>query len=98
MRSMKRSLITALALVLALFALSLPTAAQSPSTQAQTQRDARLFRLEDLRAGTEGTARTAVSGTEAGEAGVGVRGVLLGWAAPCPAASSARGGGRQVAG
>ncbi|HYX42042.1 MAG TPA: SpoIVB peptidase S55 domain-containing protein, partial [Pyrinomonadaceae bacterium] len=94
---MKRSLITALALVLALFAQALPIAAQSPSTQVQTQRDARLFPLEDLRAGMKGTARTVFSGTEPEEFGVEVLGVLQGFPAPRQSAIIARLSGNNVA-
>src|ERR1051325_3067030 len=97
MRSMKRSLMAALALVLALCTQGLPALAQSPSRPAPPQRDARLFPLEDLRAGMKGTARTVFSGTEPEEFGVEVLGVLQGFPGPRQSAIIARLSGDNVA-
>ncbi|PYS92912.1 MAG: hypothetical protein DMF64_07225 [Acidobacteria bacterium] len=96
MRSMKKSLITTLALTLALFVPS-QTPAQTTRPQPQTQRDARLFPLEDVRAGQKGTARTVFSGTEPEEFGVEVLGVLQGFPAPRQSAIIARLSGANVA-
>ncbi len=58
--------------------------------------DARLFPLEDVRAGMKGVARTVFSGTEPEEFGVDILGVLPGYPAPRQSAIIARLTGKNV--
>ena len=94
---MKRSFIATLALTLALFAPASQAAAQVTSTQTPTQKDARLFPLEDVHAGLKGTARTVFTGTEPEDFGVEILGVLQGFPAPRQSAIIARLSGANVA-
>jgi len=83
---MKKLFRSALALAFALTLLSaVSVAAQTPAQATNTkvaQPDARLFPLEDVRAGMKARAWTVFSGTEAQEFGVDIIGVLPGFPAP----------------
>ncbi|HZH90290.1 MAG TPA: hypothetical protein VEX70_06665 [Pyrinomonadaceae bacterium] len=82
---MKNLFRPALALAFALTLSAASVAAQTPAkTSAATaaQPDARLFPLEDVRAGMKARAWTVFSGTEAQEFGVDIIGVLPGFPAP----------------
>ena len=89
---MKRFLLVLVALfaISALFGSAL---AQRPAT---SDKDPRLFALEDLRPGMKGTARTVFSGTEPQEFGVEILGVLPGFPGPRQSAIIARLSGSQT--
>jgi hypothetical protein len=82
---MKKLFRPALALAFALAVSVASVAAQTPvkaTTGNVAQPDARLFPLEDVRAGMKARAWTVFSGTEAQEFGVDILGVLPGFPAP----------------
>ncbi|HEX8636387.1 MAG TPA: hypothetical protein VF703_19860 [Pyrinomonadaceae bacterium] len=86
---MKKLFRSALALAFALNVSAAFTAAQTPASTAAKATagqaavaDARLFPLEDVRAGMKARAWTVFSGTEAQEFGVDIIGVLPGFPAP----------------
>src|SRR3712207_5941510 len=81
---MKKLFYPVFALVLALASFAVSAQAQTPAaaTASATQADARLFPLEDVRAGMKARAWTVFSGTEAQEFGVEILGVLPGFPAP----------------
>ncbi len=91
---MKKSLVAALAFMLALLVPATATVAQSV---AASKTDARLFALEDVRPGQMGTARSVFTGTEPEEFGVEVLGVLQGFPGPRQSAIIARLSGANVA-
>lgn len=103
---MKRSFAAAFAaFVVALSSLApvalAQTAATPPAHTSQTvkvseQPDARLFPLEDVRAGMKGVGRTVFAGTETQEFGVEVLGVLEGYPNPKQSAIIARLSGANV--
>lgn len=64
--------------------------------QATSDKDPRLFALEDLRPGMKGVARTVFSGTETQEFGVEILGVLPGFPGPRQSAIIARLSGSNV--
>ena len=92
---MKKNLVAAFAVALALFASSFAVGAQAPAKPAAV-RDARLFPLEDVRAGMKGVGRSVFSGTETEEFGVEILGVLQGYPAPRQSAIIARLTGANV--
>jgi hypothetical protein len=82
---MKKLFRPALALAFALVLSAASVAAQTPAKAVAgnvVQPDARLFPLEDVRAGMKARAWTVFSGTEAQEFGVDIIGVLPGFPAP----------------
>ncbi len=82
---MKKLFRPALALAFALTLSAASVAAQTPAKAATgdvARPDARLFPLEDVRAGMKARAWTVFSGTEAQEFGVDIIGVLPGFPAP----------------
>jgi hypothetical protein len=89
---MKRFLIVLMALF-AIFTLSDSALAQRQPT---SDKDPRLFALEDLRPGMKGVARTVFSGTETEEFGVEILGVLPGFPGPRQSAIIARLSGSNV--
>jgi hypothetical protein len=89
---MKRILLV----LLALFAISTPPRSAPGQTQATSDKDPRLFALEDLRPGMKGVARTVFSGTEPQEFGVEILGVLPGFPGPRQSAIIARLSGSNV--
>lgn len=104
---MKRSLVAAMWLFFSLASLNLSAAAQKLADTSMSSRDARvvtvnekidarLFPLEDVRAGMKGIARTVFSGTEPEEFGVDILGVLPGYPAPRQSAIIARLTGKNV--
>jgi hypothetical protein len=95
---MKRIFAVAFALSLALATFSLSIVAQQTPAAAPVVKvaDARLFPLEDIRAGMKGTSRTVFSGTEAQEFGVEILGVLPGFPSPRHSAIIARLTGANV--
>jgi hypothetical protein len=92
---MKKNFAAVVVAALALFASSFAVGAQTPAKPAAA-RDARLFPLEDLRAGMKGVGRTVFSGTETQEFGVEILGVLQGYPAPRQSAIIARLTGANV--
>jgi hypothetical protein len=92
---MKKNLIAAVVAAFALFASASAVAAQTPAHPVPV-RDARLFPLEELRAGMKGVGRTVFSGTETQEFGVEILGVLDGYPAPRQSAIIARLTGANV--
>ena len=84
-----KSFAKVLLLALVIAVVSGIAAAQKPAGEARA-RDPRLFALEDLRPGMQGTARTVFSGTEPEEFGVEILGVLPGFPAPRQSAIIAR--------
>src|SRR6185295_13265159 len=91
MKSIARLLLTAVAIAV----LSGIATAQK-ATVVPSQKDARLFALEDLRPGMKGTASTVFSGTEPEQFGVEILGVLPGFPAPRQSAIIARLTGANV--
>jgi hypothetical protein len=89
---MKRFLLVLIALIV-IPALSLEALAQKPAT---SDKDPRLFALEDLRPGMKGVARTVFSGTGTEEFGVEILGVLPGFPGPRQSAIIARLSGSNV--
>src|SRR5918996_813926 len=83
---MKRFLLV----LLALFAISMPSRSVLGQRQATSDKDPRLFALEDLRPGMKGVARTVFSGSESQEFGVEILGVLPGFPGPRQSAIIAR--------
>jgi hypothetical protein len=76
-----KSLTKVLLLTIVMAAASGISVSQTSSVSA-TNRDARLFALEDLRPGMKGIARTVFAGTEPQEFGVEILGVLPGFPGP----------------
>lgn len=95
---MKKSFATVCALILTLLFCGPNARAQHPATIAvkDVQVDARLFPLEDIKAGMKGISRTVFSGTEPEEFGVEVLGVLPGFPGPHQSTIIARLSGKQV--
>ena len=89
---MKKFLIVLMALIV-ISTLSRSALAQK---QATSDKDPRLFALEDLRPGMKGVARTVFSGTETEEFGVEILGVLPGFPGPRQSAIIARLSGSNV--
>jgi hypothetical protein len=89
---MKKTLV----ILMALFAISMPSGSALAQSQATSDRDPRLFALEDLRPGMKGVARTVFSGTETQEFGVEVLGVLPGFPGPRRSTIIARLSGSNV--
>src|SRR5688572_13316943 len=89
---MKRFLIV----LMAVFAISMPSGSALAQKQPTSDRDPRLFALEDLRPGMKGVARTVFSGTETEEFGVEILGVLPGFPGPRQSAIIARLSGSNV--
>ncbi|MBA2526760.1 MAG: hypothetical protein H0V18_13410 [Pyrinomonadaceae bacterium] len=89
---MKRFLV----ILIALFAISMPSRSALAQRQATSDKDSRLFALEDLRPGMKGVARTVFSGTETQEFGVEILGVLPGFPGPRQSAIIARLSGSNV--
>ncbi len=89
---MKRFLIV----LMALFAISVPFRSALAQRRATSDKDPRLFALEDLRPGMKGMARTVFSGTETQEFGVEILGVLPGFPGPRQSAIIARLSGSNV--
>ena len=89
---MKRFLV----ILMALFAISMPSRSALAQRQATSDKDPRLFALEDLRPGMKGVARTVFSGTETQEFGVEILGVLPGFPGPRQSAIIARLSGSNV--
>jgi SpoIVB peptidase S55 len=89
---MKRILLV----LLALFAISTPPRSALGQTPVTSDKDPRLFALEDLRPGMKGVARTVFSGTETEEFGVEILGVLPGFPGPRQSAIIARLSGSNV--
>jgi hypothetical protein len=85
-----RNLALIVALALSLGVLKTTAAAQSPQANAKSAVDARLFPLEDVRAGMKGVGRTVFAGTEPEEFGVEILGVLPGFPGPRQSAIIAR--------
>lgn len=92
---MKKNLIAVVVAAFALFASSFAVGAQTPAKPVAV-RDARLFPLEDVRAGMKGVGRSVFSGTETQEFGVEILGVLEGYPAPRQSAIIARLTGANV--
>ena len=89
---MKRFLI-----ILMLFVVAFtPSGLALAQRQATSEKDPRLFALEDLRPGMKGVARTVFSGTETQEFGVEILGVLPGFPGPRQSAIIARLTGSNV--
>jgi hypothetical protein len=86
---MKKNLIAVVVAAFALFASSFAVGAQTPAKPVAVS-DARLFPLEDVRAGMKGVGRSVFSGTETEEFGVEILGVLEGYPAPRQSAIIAR--------
>ncbi|MBA3514760.1 MAG: hypothetical protein H0T77_10335 [Pyrinomonadaceae bacterium] len=89
---MKRFLV----ILMALFAISMPSRSALAQRQATRDEDPRLFALENLRPGMKGVARTVFSGTETQEFGVEILGVLPGFPGPRQSAIIARLSGSNV--
>jgi len=89
---MKRFLIVLMGLIV-ISTLSRAALAQKPAT---SDKDPRLFALEDLRPGMKGVARTVFSGAETEEFGVEILGVLPGFPGPRQSAIIARLSGSNV--
>jgi hypothetical protein len=87
---MKRIFAVSFSLALVLAALAIQVSAQKASTSVGSQPDARLFPIEDVKAGMKGVARTVFSGTEPEEFGVEILGVLPGFPGPRQSAIIAR--------
>ncbi|MBA3572129.1 MAG: hypothetical protein H0W34_09195, partial [Pyrinomonadaceae bacterium] len=85
-----------LVISMALFAISMPSHSALAQRQATSDKDPRLFALEDLRPGMKGVARTVFSGTETQEFGVEILGVLPGFPGPRQSAIIARLSGSNV--
>lgn len=82
--------------LLALFAISSISSSALAQRQATSNKDARLFALEDLRPGMKGVARTVFSGTETEDFGVEILGILPGFPGPRQSAIIARLSGSNV--
>jgi hypothetical protein len=94
---MKRSFVAVVASIFALLSMAVAASAQSPvKTVAASPQDARLFPLEDVRAGMKGVGRTVFAGTQPEEFGVEVLGVLDGFPNPRQSAIIARLTGANV--
>ncbi|HEV7745101.1 MAG TPA: hypothetical protein VGO56_08905 [Pyrinomonadaceae bacterium] len=91
MKSITRLLLTAVAI-----AVVSGLATAQKSTVVPSQKDARLFALEDLRPGMKGTASSVFAGTTPEEFGVEILGVLPGFPAPRQSAIIARLTGANV--
>jgi SpoIVB peptidase S55 len=87
---MKKNLALIVALALSLGVLKTTATAQNPPANAKSAVDARLFPLEDVRAGMKGVGRTVFAGTEPEEFGVEILGVLPGFPGPRQSAIIAR--------
>ncbi|MCA1642859.1 MAG: hypothetical protein LC785_13135 [Acidobacteria bacterium] len=92
---MKKNLVAVVVAAFALLASAFAVGAQTPAQPAAV-RDARLFPLEDVRAGMKGTGRSVFSGTQTEEFGVEILGVLEGYPAPRQSAIIARLTGANV--
>jgi hypothetical protein len=91
MKSIAKLLLTAVAI-----AVVSGLATAQKSTVVSSQKDARLFALEDLRPGMKGTASSVFAGTKPEEFGVEILGVLPGFPAPRQSAIIARLTGANV--
>jgi hypothetical protein len=91
MKSIAKLLLTAVAI-----AVVSGIAPAQKSTVVTSQKDARLFALEDLRPGMKGTASSVFAGTQPEEFGVEILGVLPGFPAPRQSAIIARLTGANV--
>ncbi|HEV7682050.1 MAG TPA: hypothetical protein VGO68_08005, partial [Pyrinomonadaceae bacterium] len=91
MKSIARILLIAVAI-----AVVSGIATAQKSTVVPSQKDARLFALEDLRPGMKGTASSVFAGTQPEEFGVEILGVLPGFPAPRQSAIIARLTGANV--
>jgi hypothetical protein len=89
---MKRFLLV----LMAVFAISTSSGSALAQKQAASDKDPRLFALEDLRPGMRGVARTVFSGTETEEFAVEILGVLPGFPGPRQSAIIARLSGSNV--
>lgn len=93
---MKRFVATALTLAFAILMLAQSAPAQKVSKTQNSSADARLFPLEEVRAGMKGVSRTVFSGSETEEFGVEILGVLPGFPGPRQSAIIARLTGANV--
>ncbi|MDT7604184.1 MAG: hypothetical protein QOF61_2181 [Acidobacteriota bacterium] len=93
---MKRSFVAVIASLIALFVCALAALGQTPAKSSAAAPDARLFPLEDVRAGMKGVGHTVFSGTEPQEFGVEVLGVLEGYPNPRQSAIIAKLSGANV--
>ncbi|HEX8163707.1 MAG TPA: hypothetical protein VF538_17690 [Pyrinomonadaceae bacterium] len=95
---MKKNLVAVVVAALAVLVSSPAVGAQTPAQPAPAAavRDARLFPLEEVRAGMKGVGRSVFSGTQAEEFGVEILGVLEGYPAPRQSAIIARLTGKNV--
>ncbi len=85
-----------LIVLVALFAVGTPSGTALAQKQALSDKDSRLFALEDLRPGMKGVAHTVFAGTETQEFGVEILGVLPGFPGPRQSAVIARLSGSNV--
>jgi hypothetical protein len=92
---MKKNIVAVVVAAFAVFVSSYAVGAQTPAKPVAV-RDARLFPLEDVRAGMKGVGRSVFSGTETQEFGVEILGVLEGYPAPRQSAIIARLTGANV--
>lgn len=85
-----------LIVLVALFVICTPSGTALAQKQALSDKDSRLFALEDLRPGMKGVAHTVFAGTETQEFGVEILGVLPGFPGPRQSAVIARLSGSNV--
>ncbi len=85
-----------LIVLVALFVICTPSGTALAQKQALSNKDSRLFALEDLRPGMKGVAHTVFAGTETQEFGVEILGVLPGIPGPRQSAVIARLSGSNV--
>jgi hypothetical protein len=93
---MKRNFVAVVASLIAVLISAFAVAAQTPA-KPSVAGDARLFPLEDVRAGMKGVGHTVFAGTEPQEFGVEVLGVLEGYPNPRQSAIIAKLSGANVA-